>query len=143
MFGVVLFVPLLYLVSEVGADDMIPDWLVTKINTPTTLTKTSEGTLLLSNGLISREFVTTPDFGTVDFYSYREQSSALRAINPEAIIALGKNIIIKSVLILSIEFLCIINLVVENNWPHLHDLDVNLSHFQTVKWFRKLQVAET
>ncbi len=80
---------LIILTSYIGAD-MIPDWLVTKINTPTTLTKTSEGTLLLSNGLISREFVTTPDFGTVNFYSHREQSSALRAINPEAIIALGR-----------------------------------------------------
>ncbi len=68
----------------------VPDWLVTKIDTPTQLTNTSRGTLLLSNGLIQREFHMVPDFGTVDFYSIREQSSALRAINPEATIALGE-----------------------------------------------------
>ena len=45
----------------------VPDWLVTQIDTPTTLTNSSRGTLLLSNGLIYREFTLTPDFGTVDF----------------------------------------------------------------------------
>ena len=69
----------------------VPDWLVTQIDTPTTLTNSSRGTLVLSNGLIYREFTLTPGFGTMDFYSFREKSSALRAINPEAIIALGKS----------------------------------------------------
>ena len=69
----------------------VPDWLVTQIDTPTTLTNSSRGTLVLSNGLIYREFTLIPDFGTVDFYSFKEKSSALRAINPEAIIALGKS----------------------------------------------------
>ena len=67
----------------------VPDWLVTNIDTPTTLSNSTRRTMVLSNGLISREFTIVPDFGTVDFYSFREKSSALRAINPEAIIALG------------------------------------------------------
>ena len=65
-----------------------PDWLVTKIQTPVTLNKTPYGTILLSNGLIAREFTISPGFTTVDFYSFEKQSSLLRALSPEGTIRL-------------------------------------------------------
>ena len=40
----------------------------------------------LSNGLISRDFVTEPNFGTLDFYSFEDDSSILRAFTPEAMV---------------------------------------------------------
>ena len=44
--------------------------------------------LILSNGLISREFTLIPDFGTVDFRSESQKRSILRAISPEAYVTL-------------------------------------------------------
>ena len=40
----------------------------------------------LSNGLIRRDFVTEPNFGTLDFYSIEDDSSILRAFTPEAMV---------------------------------------------------------
>ncbi|ELU18638.1 hypothetical protein CAPTEDRAFT_226414 [Capitella teleta] len=77
---------ILLVASNVSA---FPDWLVEEVTTKTTLTKTPRGTLLLSNGLIGREFLLTPDFTTIDFYSYQKQSSLLRAMSPEAVISLN------------------------------------------------------
>ena len=57
-----------------------PDWLVTKITTPTELLSVGSGRYRLTNGLISRDFVTTPDFATVDFYSHERKQSLLRAV---------------------------------------------------------------
>ena len=45
-------------------------------------------TITLTNGLISREFATTPDFGTVDYRSEIKAKSLLRAIYPEATVTL-------------------------------------------------------
>ena len=64
----------------------IPDWLVTKITTPTELEKIGPNRIRLTNGLIARDFITYPDFGTIDFYSFEKDQSLLRAINPEALI---------------------------------------------------------
>lgn len=65
------------------------DWLVDKISDPTTITITPAGTLLLSNTLISREFLIEPDFATIDFRDlHTTNSSLLRCVKPEAIIAL-------------------------------------------------------
>ena len=65
------------------------DWLVDKITDVTTLTKTSSGTLLLSNTLISREFLLEPDFATIDFRDlHATNSSLLRCVKPEAVITL-------------------------------------------------------
>ncbi|ELU10770.1 hypothetical protein CAPTEDRAFT_200204 [Capitella teleta] len=71
-----------------GMTAAFPDWLVEEVNTPSQLKYTKQGTLLLSNGLIGREFLLSPDFSTVDFYSYEKQASLLRALNPEAVISL-------------------------------------------------------
>jgi hypothetical protein len=65
------------------------DWLVDKITDVTTLTQTPLGTLLLSNTLISREFLIDPDFATIDFRDlHTTNSSLLRCVKPEGIIAL-------------------------------------------------------
>ena len=40
----------------------------------------------MSNGLIRRDFVTEPNFGTLDFYSFEDDSSILRAFTPEAMV---------------------------------------------------------
>ena len=53
-----------------------------------TLTNEGEGGIVLSNGLISRSFLLSPDFGTVDFYSFGTDASILRAISPEAVVTL-------------------------------------------------------
>jgi len=58
----------------------IPDWLITRITTPTELVSVGPGTYRLTNGLISRDFVVTPDFATVEFYSHERKQSLLRAI---------------------------------------------------------------
>ena len=66
----------------------MPDWLVTKIATPTKLVDLGDNKIRLTNGLISRDFVTTPDFATVNFYSHEKQMSLLRAISPESVITI-------------------------------------------------------
>jgi hypothetical protein len=65
------------------------DWLVDKIVDPTTIITTPTGTLLLTNTLISREFLLDPDFATIDFRDlHTTNSSLLRCVKPEAIITL-------------------------------------------------------
>ncbi|KAL5509192.1 hypothetical protein EMCRGX_G004513 [Ephydatia muelleri] len=64
------------------------DWLLDTITTEVTLTNEGEGGIVLSNGLISRSFLLSPDFGTVDFYSFGTDASILRAISPEAVVTL-------------------------------------------------------
>lgn len=66
----------------------LPDWLVTKVTTPTQLVDIAPDTIRLTNGLISRDFLLKPDFVTIDFYSHEKQSSILRAISPESVINL-------------------------------------------------------
>lgn len=45
--------------------------------------------LSLTNGLITREFILSPDFGTVDFRSLTTGKSILRAIYPEAYVTIN------------------------------------------------------
>ena len=54
--------------------DELDDWLITKIKTPTKLIKTQSGTLVLTNGLISREFSIYPDFTTIDYISHEKRN---------------------------------------------------------------------
>ena len=71
------------------------DFLVGRPSTPATLTKgAADGTLLLSNGLVSRRFVTTPNFATVSLRSEVSFDTggvveALRGVGPEARITLS------------------------------------------------------
>ncbi|CAF1288987.1 unnamed protein product [Didymodactylos carnosus] len=65
------------------------DWLIDRITEQTTLTRTEQGTLLLSNSLISREFLVEPDFATINFFdNHTTKSSLLRSVKPEAVITL-------------------------------------------------------
>jgi len=57
-----------------------PDWLVTPFTMQTELLSIGMGRYRLTNGLISRDFITAPDFAMVDFYSHERKQSLLRAI---------------------------------------------------------------
>lgn len=70
------------------------DFLVDKPLVSSTLTKDADGSLLLSNGLISRRFVTTPNFATVALRSEVSFDTGgvlevLRGVSPEARIVLS------------------------------------------------------
>ena len=66
----------------------LPDWLVKKINYPVDiLNNAEEKTLMLTNGVISRTFLLSPGFATIDYYSHEKNSSVLRALNPEVLLA--------------------------------------------------------
>lgn len=70
------------------------DWLVSRVSSPPTFLQNQDGSWTLSNGLISRTFVTTPGFGTVDLSILGSSgiagssSSAIRAIDAEAYLSL-------------------------------------------------------
>lgn len=49
-----------------------------------TSTKTADGLITLSNGLIERVFTTTPAFGTLELKNLKTGQSALRQLAPEA-----------------------------------------------------------
>ena len=79
---------LAFVMALVASTRAMADWLVTRVDVPTTLQTTPRDTLVLTNGLISREFLKSPGFSTIDFYSHEKESSLLRALAPEATIAL-------------------------------------------------------
>ena len=76
------------LIFAVYAVNAVSDWLISDFSIPTQIMTTNKGTLRLTNGLILREFILSPDFATVDFYSYEKKSSLLRAVGPEAVVTL-------------------------------------------------------
>ena len=64
----------------------IPDWLIKKIDYPAEiLENTEDSTLTLTNGLVSRTFLYSPGFATIDLYSHEKNSSVLRAIDVEVL----------------------------------------------------------
>ena len=64
----------------------IPDWLIKKIDYPAEiLENTEDRTLTLTNGLVSRTFLYSPGFATIDLYSHEKNSSVLRAIDAEVL----------------------------------------------------------
>ncbi|CAH1774707.1 unnamed protein product [Owenia fusiformis] len=65
------------------------DWLIDDIPMQSTWSETRDGLGLLTNGLISKTFITTPDFACIDFYDNHTTFSSLqRSIEPEAVIML-------------------------------------------------------
>jgi hypothetical protein len=79
--------------SGVHADAAV-DWLVAVPETTSTVTTTPAGTLLLSNGLASREFALMPAFGTVDWALNATTArgglqSMFRAVMPEGRLTRG------------------------------------------------------
>ena len=66
------------------------DWLVsTAAPAPTTLTAPTPTTLVLSNGLLARTFVTAPCFATVDLSLLRPPATFFRGLSPEAVVTLN------------------------------------------------------
>jgi hypothetical protein len=73
-----------------AAAQLIPDWLVAPPSSwpMPAFTPNADGSWTLSNGLVSRTFIFSPAFGTVDFFSAARGASLLRAINNEGAIGL-------------------------------------------------------
>ena len=66
------------------------DWLVQPFRQPA-LVKEKDSQLILDNGLIRRTFATTPNFATVDYTNQITGNTLLRAIKPEAVLAINGN----------------------------------------------------
>ena len=64
------------------------DWLVQPYTQPATVQET-DNQLILTNGLIQRRFVTTPNFATIDYTHLITGNSILRGIKPEAILTIN------------------------------------------------------
>ena len=66
------------------------DWLVQPFRQPA-LVEERDSQLILDNGLIRRTFATTPNFATVDYTNQITGNTLLRAIKPEAVLAINGN----------------------------------------------------
>ena len=44
-----------------------------------------DGVLRMTNGIVTRTFLTSPGFVTIDLYSHERNSSVLRAVDPEVL----------------------------------------------------------
>lgn len=64
------------------------DWLVDPIVANTGLYQTEEGHLVLSNGLVSRTFTLQPNVASVGLEEFRNNTSYLRSIRPEAMVSI-------------------------------------------------------
>ncbi len=64
------------------------DWLIQPNTQPATVEE-ADSQLVLSNGLIQRRFVTTPNFATVDYTHLITGNSILRGVKPEAILTIN------------------------------------------------------
>ena len=72
---------------KVAKGKSLPDWLIRKIDQPVEmLTNDIDGTITITNGLVSRVFKLWPGFVTKDLYSHEKNSSVLRALGPEVIL---------------------------------------------------------
>jgi hypothetical protein len=68
-----------------GKTQQQQDWLIHTIKTKASIKKTVDGKkIILSNGLLKREFVLSPDIACVDFTNLINGQQLLRAIKPEA-----------------------------------------------------------
>jgi hypothetical protein len=67
-----------------GAISIQMDWLVDQIDAKTQLYKTTDGKLVLTNGLVSRTFTTKPNGATVSLDLLTNNESFLRSVRPEA-----------------------------------------------------------
>eukprot|EP01060_Flectonema_neradi_P038947 TRINITY_DN834_c3_g1_i1.p1 TRINITY_DN834_c3_g1~~TRINITY_DN834_c3_g1_i1.p1 ORF type:complete len:731 (+),score=110.09 TRINITY_DN834_c3_g1_i1:70-2262(+) len=69
------------------------DWLIEKVDDPATVV-VDGSTIKIGNGIVTRAFVTTPAFGTVDLtlnatLEYEGEQSAFRAVTNESLITLN------------------------------------------------------
>ena len=68
---------ILFFLHTTALCDPFPDWLVTKIPWPSKVIEDSK-ILTITNGLISKKFLTNPGFGAIDFYSHEKKSKSMR-----------------------------------------------------------------
>ena len=66
------------------------DWLIHPFRQPA-LVEEKDSQLILDNGLIRRTFATTPNFATIDYTNQITGNTLLRAIKPEAVLAINGN----------------------------------------------------
>ena len=83
-----LLLLVLVIIFQTAVSKPFKDWLVSRIDTKSSFSKTPKGTVVLSNGLIQREFLLHPNLATIDLYSYEKKSSVIRALGPETVIEL-------------------------------------------------------
>ena len=63
-----------------------PDWLIHRVDYPVEVVPNeTDGTITITNGLLSRKFRLSPGFVTIDLYSHEKNSSVLRALGPEVL----------------------------------------------------------
>jgi hypothetical protein len=90
IFAFAIFINLPLVVSLTPSQD----WLVSRTSIPPTFSQNVDGSWTLTNGLISRTFITNPGFGTIDYSILGSSgiagssSSAIRAIDAEAYLSL-------------------------------------------------------
>ena len=91
----ILFIPLFMLALSLSGQNQLPlfekekavsdqDWLLEKAASPSQVYRTSEGYLVLSNGLVSRTFSVAPNGATIGLEHLQTGESFLRSIRPEA-----------------------------------------------------------
>ena len=68
------------------------DWLIDGRYYKADLHEIDPNTLVLTNGLVSRTFSTTPDFATIGYNElHTSKCSILRALSPEAVLSLNSH----------------------------------------------------
>ena len=76
----------------VAASALPPDWLVATVDAPVTLVEHADGTISLTNGLLTRTFALAPGFGTVAYVAEataaRPREHVLRSVVAEATVVL-------------------------------------------------------
>ena len=76
----------------VAAAALPPDWLVATVDAPVTLVEHADGTISLTNGLLTRTFALAPGFGTVAYVAEataaRPREHVLRSVVAEATVVL-------------------------------------------------------
>ncbi|HAB19820.1 MAG TPA: alpha-galactosidase [Verrucomicrobiota bacterium] len=81
---------LLVLLDLVQPYESAADWLITSVDTPSTVTVSDHGgQLTLSNGLASRTFQTSPNLATTSFRNLSSDAEYVRAIRPESVITIN------------------------------------------------------
>ena len=87
------FICALLPLSRPELDPSRKDWLVHPFTVRSSFKEVKENLWRLSNGLVQRDFILSPNFATVDFYSGESESSLFRAFSPEAVLSLERRMV--------------------------------------------------
>ncbi len=87
MRGAVVTLIGLFVMDTGAVGSKMPDWLVTRVETPARIAMSDGGkALILNNGLISRTFRLSPNAATVAYDNLVTGDSILRGVKPEAVV---------------------------------------------------------